>query len=343
MKSYPVELTTADGTVINFECPENQSLLAAAAAANIVLPSLCGQGTCAACHAFVTAGDFVMGEHDPDAVPVEPGQTAVLLCCSYPRSPMRLAAPYEHSRVLFQPNVAREAVIAELGRVAETTVRLLVRLVSVESEGVTGQFVPGQFVELEIPGTDIKRTYSIANDWDGKGPLEFLIRLQPLGRFSEYLMRDARVGEKLHVWGPRGTFHLEEADGRSRWFVAGGTGLAPILSMLRRIAKSEGSEDVRLFFGVNSEADVFAVSDMERLKSDIDTLKVEVCVWNPRDSWSGFVGTPVDALRRDLRTANAMPDVYLCGPPALIDSAAAVAREYGVTEEHIFSERFVQS
>ena len=343
MTSYPVELTTADGTLIRFECAENQSLLAAAAAANIVLPSLCGQGTCAACHAFVIAGEFVVGEHDPDAVPVEPGQTAVLMCCSYPRSPMRLAAPYEHSRVLFQPNVAREAVIVELTKVGESTVRLLVSLVSAESEGDTAQFEPGQFVELEIPGRDIKRAYSIANDWDGEGQLEFLIRMQPQGRFSEYLMRDARVGDKLVVWGPRGTFHLEEADRRSRWFVAGGTGLAPILSMLRRMAKRADDEEVRLFFGVNRETELFAVSDIDRLKSGMPTLKVEVCVWKPEGSWSGFVGTPVDALRRDLKTANAMPDVYLCGPPALIDSAAAVAKEGGVAKERIFSERFVQS
>ena len=343
MPSYPIELTTSDGTLIRFECAENQSLLAAAAAANIVLPSLCGQGTCAACHAFVTAGEFVVGEHDPDAVPVEPGQKAVLLCCSYPRSPMRLAAPYEHGRVLCQPNVAREVVITELTRVAESTVRLLVRLVSAENEGDATQFEPGQFVELEIPGKDIKRAYSIANDWDGEGQLEFLIRLQPQGRFSEHLMRDARVGDKLLVWGPRGTFHLEEADKRSRWFVAGGTGLAPILSMLRRMAKCAVGEEARLFFGVNREAELFAVSDIDRLKSDISRLKVEVCVWKPEGSWSGFVGTPVDALRRDLKAANAMPDVYLCGPPALIDSAAAVAKDCGVADERIFSERFVQS
>jgi ferredoxin-NADP reductase len=116
-----------------------------------------------------------------------------------------------------------------------------------------------------------------------------------------------------------------------------------MLSMLRRMADWQEPHEARLFFGVNREAELFALAELEELKSALPQLQVEICVWKPVGAWQGFIGTPVQALRRDLAQVQTMPDIYLCGPPALIDFAEAAARELGVGESQIFSERFLPS
>lgn len=344
MITHTIELTTRDGEQISFDCAEDQNLLDAAATVHILLPSQCKQGNCGACHATAISGDFELGEHNPDALPKDgDGHGSLLMCRTYPRSPLRIAAPYDHNRLLFEAIPRREAEIAELTMVGENTVRLVLHQLPDADDGCTAQFESGQFMELEIPGSDVKRAYSLANTGNWEGRLEFLIRLQPNGRFSTFLKERARPGEKLFAHGPQGAFGLQETGLRPRWFVAGGTGLAPLLSMLRRMADWQEPHETRLFFGVNRETELFALTELEELKSALPQLRVEICVWKPAGAWQGFIGTPVDALRRDLAKVQTMPDIYLCGPPALIDSAEATARELGIGESQIFSERFLPS
>ncbi|BBL72717.1 aromatic/alkene monooxygenase hydroxylase FAD-binding subunit MmoC [Methylogaea oryzae] len=343
MTAYPIELTTRDGEQIRFDCAEDQNLIDAAAAVDIILPSQCKQGGCGACHAHATAGDYLLGEHSPDALPKDGGHGSLLMCRTYPRSALSIAAPFDHNRVLFQAIPRREAEIAELAAIGENTVRLVLQLLPDADDSRAAQFEPGQFMELELPGGDLKRAYSLANNGNWEGRLEFLIRLQPNGRFSTFLKEQAKTGDKLMVRGPQGAFGLEETGLRPRWFVAGGTGLAPMLSMLRRMAEWQEPHEARLFFGVNREEELFALDELEELKAALPQLRVEICVWKPGDAWQGYAGTPVDALRRDLAEAKTTPDIYLCGPPALIDFAETAARELGVGEEQIFSERFLPS
>ena len=203
------------------------------------------------------------------------------------------------------------------------------------------EFEPGQFMELEVPGQDIKRAYSLANTGNWEGRLEFLIRLQPGGLFSTWLREQAAVGQTLIVHGPKGAFGLHESGLRPRWFVAGGTGLAPMLSMLRRMAEFQEPHPARLYFGANRAEDLFCQTELEALQAELPQLQVIYCVWKPEDNWQGFCGTPVDALAQDLADAVVLPDIYLCGPPALIDAAEAAARAKGVPDQQVLSERFL--
>jgi len=338
--TYDIRLTTRDGQQLAFNCAAEQSLIDAAAAAQITLPSQCRQGGCGACHADVTAGDYLLGDHNPAALPAQ-GKNGILMCRTTPRSDLSIALPYDHSRILFRAVKRRSAEIIALEPIAENTVRLELRFAPDAEDGVAAEFEPGQFMEIEIPGREERRAYSLANtgNWDGR--LEFLIRLQPGGLFSGFLRERAAPGMKLMVSGPLGAFGIEEGSLRPRWFVAGGTGLAPMLSMLRRMAEFQEMQAAHLFFGVNRESELFALDELERLKSALPQLQVDVCVWQPEGDWQGFRGTPVDALARALAATAAQPDIYLCGPPALIDAAEKAAAAAGVPAAQVFSERFL--
>ena len=203
------------------------------------------------------------------------------------------------------------------------------------------EFEPGQCMELEIPGTDVRRAYSLANTGNWRGEMEFLIRLQAEGQFSAYLSGPAEVGQTLNVYGPNGAFGLQPSSLNPVVFVAGGSGLAPFLSMLRRLAEWGEDLAIHLFFGVNRESELFCIDELQRLRGQLPSFKMTICLWQPEDGWSeGFVGTPAEAFRQYLTTQPDNYDVYLCGPPLLVTAATQVALGHGIDENQIFSEKF---
>ncbi|MGR9013463.1 MAG: aromatic/alkene monooxygenase hydroxylase FAD-binding subunit MmoC [Gammaproteobacteria bacterium] len=342
MNTHAIELTTRDGEQFHFECAADQNLLEAAANAHIVLPAQCGQGNCGTCYAEVTQGEFTLTKHNTSALPVnDEAKGGTLLCCTFPHSDLRIALPFDHDRIQIGKIRLRNAEIIAIDSVGENTLRLELQLAPDEDDGSAAEFEPGQFMEIEVPGQNIKRAYSLSNIGNWEGRLEFLIRLQPGGIFSTWLREQAAVGQSLTVHGPKGAFGLYESGLRPRWFVAGGTGLAPMLSMLRRMAEFQEPHPVRLYFGANRVEELFCQSELKALQAELPQLQVLYCVWKPDNLWQGFCGTPVDALAQDLADATVLPDIYLCGPPALIDAAEVVARARGVPDKQVQSERFL--
>ncbi|MEM5315668.1 2Fe-2S iron-sulfur cluster binding domain-containing protein [Paraburkholderia sp. JHI869] len=337
--SYQIELTTRDGQAFGFACEPGQDVLSAAAAADITLPSQCRRGSCGACHATVTDGAYTLGEHSADALPAGEPQ-AVLLCRTRPSADLRVAAPYDRTKVLLQPVAVRTARIAALETIADDTRRLELLLDADDTSGSAAEFEAGQFAELELLEGGIKRPFSLSNTSNWEGRLEFLIRLRPQGEFSAYLRERAQPGDVLTVHGPQGGFGLIAGSLRPRWFVAGGTGLAPVLSMLRRMAEYGEMNDARLFFGVNRESELFMLDELDALRSALPQLHVELCVRDAADGWQGTHRTPVDALAAALEASGAAPDLYVCGPPAMVSAVQAVAARARVPSAQFVSERF---
>lgn len=340
--TFNIHLTTKDAKQLTFACTPAQTLIEAARAANITLPTQCRQGNCGSCYASVTSGTHKSGPHNPLAIP-DGTVNGILMCISKPLSDMQLAVPYHYDKILFGNIPQRIAVITAVNIVAPHTMRLELCLEPDPDQGSAAEFEAGQFMELEIPGSNERRAYSMANvsNWDGR--LEFFIRLLPKGYFSTFLAEQAQPGVKIMVRGPQGTFGVDTVSIRPRWLVAGGTGLAPMLSILRRMAEYQEIYPARLFFGVNKENELFAIDALQQLQQALPQLKVDLCVWKPQDNWQGFTGTPVDAIQKALEVENAQPDIYLCGPPVLVTAATKVALAAGIPADRIFAERFLPS
>ena len=340
---YPVALTTSDGVRLDVAVPDGSSVVQAAAQAGLILPSQCGQGTCGSCHA-TARGAYRLGPHSPAALP--PDQEArggVLLCTTYPLGAVDVALPYPRSRILDGGVGRREGTVTAVEAVAENTVWLRVRL---DPDGVTGagvEFDPGQFLELQLPGDERRRAYSMANTPNWDGDVEFLIRLHPGGYFSGFLadvLAGRRpIGARIVAHGPTGAFALRESGLRPRWFVAGGTGLAPLLSLLRRMAEWGEPHPARLFLGVTTEGDLPDLAVFDELAGALPGFEVVPCVWRPGGDWTGHRGTPADALAAALPTASAPPDVYVSGPPLLVDAVQRVAAQAGLAPGAVITER----
>nr|WP_294544212.1 FAD-binding oxidoreductase [uncultured Rhodopila sp.] len=268
----------------------------------------------------------------------------VLLCQTFPRSPLHLKLPYTYDRISFgQIRQEWAADIAVCDKVSSNVVRLVLRTLDARSGApVAMPFFPGQFVDIEVPGQHATRSYSMATI-PGSAELEFFIRILPGGLFSEYLTRRADIGQRLTLRGPSGAFGLHENGLRPRFFVAGGTGLSPVLSMVRHMGQERHPQPAALLFGVTHEHELFYHKELLSLAKDMPNLSVHISIMQPTDSWSGQRGTVVDALREQLDVANIAPDIYLCGPPGMIEATMAVGSARGIPENQIYSEKFLPS
>lgn len=345
--SHQVRLRTSDAVTLELEVGDGQSVVEAAEEAGHVLPSQCKQGTCGSCHAHAT-GAYTLGSHDPGALaPGEVEQGGVLLCRTFPEGDLEVEVGYPRSRIIDGGVGRREATVVSVTEVGRGMVWL--RL-AVEPDDVTGsgvEFEPGQFAELELPGDERRRAYSMANvpNWDGE--IEFLIRLHDDGYFSGFLAdllagRRAVAGQRVIVNGPLGAFGLRESGLRPRIFVAGGTGLAPVLSLVRRMAEFADPQPARLILGVNEESDLPTLAPLQEAADALPGFVHEPCVWKPGPDWTGRVGTPVEATAEALAAALASgsaPDVYVSGPPALVDAVQRLCAEAGLADEHVVTER----
>jgi NAD(P)H-flavin reductase len=245
--------------------------------------------------------------------------------------------PYADEAIPRHAPVTRTATIEEIAPAGGGAVWLSLAFTSDPALGSAVDFIPGQYMELAVPGTDIRRAYSLANlpNWDGR--LEFLIRLQPGGAFSTWLAQ-AQAGDLLQTRGPLGQFMLDEASLQPRILVAGGCGLAPLLSMLRRLESLGDTQPTTLIVGVNRESEFFADDAIEDCRNALPTLQVEYAVWKPEGTWKGFVGTAAAALDKALGESEDAPDIYACGPPRLMEAVRAAAAARQVPPERIYAE-----
>lgn len=343
-ETHQIDLVLQDGEHLIFYATENKPVLQAAAEAGWLLPALCQEGGCGSCRAACTEGIYYLNTHSVSALSKEAAQhREVLLCRLHAQSDLILQAPFDKKAVQTEQPVIREAQITEKQDLGGQTIRLLLTLQPDADGDQSANFEAGQFVQLNLPGTSVWRAYSLSNIANWSGEFELLIRLQPNGLFSTWLAEKATVGQTLSLRLPQGGFTLKDNGLRPRWFVGGGTGLAPLLSMLRHMAEWQDPQPTRLYFGVNTEADLFDLRCLDDLKEQLPALKIYICIWQPSASWKGLTGTPVDFLLSDLKACSSFPDLYLCGPSGLIEAAHAAARTVGLPETQIMSERFLPS
>jgi NAD(P)H-flavin reductase/ferredoxin len=327
-------MVTTDGARLAVPCATGQDVLAAAESAGLYLPAMCHEGSCGLCAAQVTDGRYEMGKHTPEAMP--PG--GVLLCRCLPLSDLTVALPYAQNRVRHEKIPERAAVIEALEPAGAGAMAVTLRYLPSVEYGTAADFIPGQYMQLEAPG-GICRAYSLANlpNWEGR--LEFIIRLRPGGAFSTWLGTQAKISDELMVRGPEGRFILDDSSLRPRVLVGGGCGVAPVLALLRQMAAYADSTPVHLIFGANREDELFAPALLAALRADLPQLTVDLAVWHPGPDWRGFTGTAAEALDAYLTAHPQEPDIYVCGPPRLLDAVSATAAAHNLPPQRMIAER----
>ena len=162
--SYRITLTTHDNKQIDFTCEPEQTVQDAAEAAGFFLPALCKAGSCGSCLGRCTQGDYHLDSYSPSLLPDNAKEHGdILVCRTHPESDLHITAPYNASQIQTKQQDSRIAEIISVELIAARTMRLVLQLLPDAQHGIAFEFESGQFVELELPDSNIKRAYSIAN------------------------------------------------------------------------------------------------------------------------------------------------------------------------------------
>jgi methane monooxygenase component C len=339
--TFNVKLFFEDDHEAAINCAPDEDIISAALRQGLILMSECREGVCSTCKCFLADGEYSdLMSHSVYALsPGEEEEGYVLACRLRPASDMEIEFDYPFSMVHQYQETERRGSLDEIELVSDTVARVVVRTMAAQDPL---QYRPGQFVRIALTN-GVSRDYSMANVSDNSRRLEFFIRVYPDGEFSRYIARDASPGEQVTLHGPRGKFILRDND-RTPVFIAGGTGLAPALAMLRQIATDRPAQLAVLIFGNTNVGDVFGADELKALSERLPKLEVISGVLNPDASWSGEVGTATDIAKKYLsETDSSRCEFYYCGPPKMIEATTQMLEAVGVARELRHHEDFVPS
>lgn len=323
-----------------FICNDDETILQAAMRQGINLRYGCKHGGCGMCKALVVEGDVDNTEASSFALmDFERRQGFALLCCAYPESDVMLELWDYDEADLFSGVVVQqfEAEVEHLAQLTHDIRGLQIRLI----EPATIDFKAGQYIDVLVPGTNEWRSYSMANPPSHNQTIELMIKLMPGGLFSDYVEQNLKAGQRLTLQGPYGNFHLRDTQ-REAIFIAGGSGMAPILSLLRDMAEKRNERPVTYFYGARARRDLFQLEELRALEQHLPNFHFIPALSEPAsdDAWDGETGLITDVVKK-LGATGAGKEAYMCGPTAMIDAAIATLTQLGVEETNIFYDKFV--
>ncbi|MEX0427987.1 benzoate 1,2-dioxygenase electron transfer component BenC [Nocardioides sp. DS6] len=330
--THSVALAFEDGVTRFITCREDQTVADASYRQRINIPLDCRDGACGTCKAFCESGDYEHGVYIDDALSeAEASEGYVLPCQLRPHTDLVLQIA-STSAVAKTRAATYAGTVVELERVSPTTVRLGIEI---PNRGELA-FLPGQYVNIAVPGTDVTRSYSFSNA-PHEERLTFLVKLTPGGAMSTWLTERARVGDEVSFTGPNGSFFLRETE-RPVLLLAGGTGLAPILAMLRKLQADGSDRRAHLVYGVSTDDDLCGLEDLEALAAELPGLTWDYCVSDPASSapHRGYVMSLIE--REHLHEGDVA--IYLCGPPPMVEAVRGHVAGIGVEPTGFYYEKF---
>ena len=327
---------------IEIEVNEDETVLNAAFRQGVSLTHGCREGQCSACKSFLLDGDIEMEKYSTFALPeYESEEGYVLLCRSHAYSDLEVELINYDEDILRLgiPIVTLQTIVEEIEPLTHDIKRLVLRFAE---PGQRMLFTAGQYADIRIPGSDEHRAYSMANTPSTNGHLEFIIKVFPGGRFSGLLEGGISVGQELVVKGPYGVFMLREKSNSEIVCIGGGSGMAPIWSLLNSMAERGIERKATYYYGARTLKDLFYLDRLQQLEERLPGFRFvpALSMATPEDEWDGETGLITEVLGRNLEAGQKQMQAYLCGPPPMIDAAIPVLVSKGIGEDRIFFDKF---
>ena len=318
----------------SFQAPDGVSIVDAATQANIALPYSCKTGRCSTCKCKVLIGTTRALRPETGLSEQEHAEGWVLSCARAADTDLVLEVDDLSGVELPRPKTW-PCRIKEVIHLAPYVVKVILRLPPTEDF----QFVPGQYIDIIGPN-GIRRSYSLANSSFADKVLELHIRAVEGGVMSDYWFKQAKPNDLLRLNGPLGTFFLRETVDMDLVFLATGTGIAPVKSMLESLAKCQFDQrpkSITVLWGGRHAQDLYL--NVDEIIGEFSYIPVQS---RPANNWTGAEGYVQDVL------LGAKPDltntvVYACGSDAMIHSAKIRLVEAGLPGKRFYSDAFVSS
>lgn len=292
----------------------------------------CTAGRCGTCRCKVIDGSVLDSGRDT-AQPSGGHDRYVLACQTFLTEPCTIEIP-EPDEIVVHPAKILKASVEAVDALTHDIVRLRLK------PARPLEFSPGQYAQLQFTPQFV-RPYSMAGLADD-GRLEFHVRVVPGGRVSGHVATRLQPGDAVRVSGPMGSAYLRRRHAGPMLCVAGGTGLAPILSILRGMQQGGMANRVHLYFGVRSERDVYGLDELAAQQSASPNLHVHVVVTAGTARAGLRTGLVTDAIEQDWKSLKGWR-AYLCGSPPMVEATTRLVHAKGITPEQVYADAFYTS
>jgi toluene monooxygenase electron transfer component len=330
-----------------FDCGERESILYAGLRQGINLPFECATGTCGTCRARIVTGDVeVLWKEAPGGARLKPEKGDILMCQARAHSDCLLLVPSELVVSQQSSPTARRGVIRNIRKLTHDVIHCDLHLSAPMS------FHAGQFVVLEAQGVTGGRAYSMVNFAADIDRLALVLKRKPGGAFSDWLFDGSPVEPEVEVFGPLGRAVFRQEEGRNIVCIAGGSGIAGMMSILECAVQVDYFRDHKgaVFFGVRTAADAFYLEELSScVAASHGNLDVTIALSDE------IAATPLHAEFPMLKLAHGMVHevaakgmaerdrnvlAYIAGPPIMVNGAIRALIKGGVAIKDIRYDKF---
>jgi len=315
-----------------FTVEPGETLLDAALRQDIALPYGCRGGRCGSCLATLAEGVVAYPDDQTEALNDQP-ETSVLTCQAVPQSDLVLQVHEiegaDELEVRLMP-----ARVERVERLADDVIRMHLKL----PDDQRLQFLAGQYLDF-ILEDGRKRAFSIANAPHDDELIELHIRHVPGGEFTDFVFNEMPEKSILRIEAPLGGFYLREDSDRPIIFMGGGTGFAPLKAMIEHAFHIGVERPMHLYWGVRSERVLYLPDLPKQWAAEHPNFSYTPVLSEPDTDWSGRAGFVHEAVVEDYPDLAGF-DLYMSGPPVMINAAREAFTGHGLTMDHIYSDAF---
>lgn len=315
-----------------FTVEPDETILAAAMRQQISLPYGCRNGSCGSCTAEIVSGRVGYPSGRTEALASQ-AAGACLTCQAVPEQDCRLRVAELEDGILGTPRILPCRIEAR-DWLNHDVLRLRLKL----PEGQRLQYRAGQYLEI-ILRDGRRRAFSIANPPHDDALIELHVRRVPGGELTDRLIDQLQERSILRIQAPLGTFVLREQSRRPILFIGGGTGFAPIKAMIEHALHIGIDRPMALYWGARARSDLYLSELPAQWAQRIPTFRYVPVLSEPDADWDGRTGYVHEAVVAD-NPEIAGFDVYLSGPPVMVEAGRGAFEALGLSMDHMFSDAF---
>lgn len=318
-----------------FESAEGENILESALKHGVAFPYGCQNGFCGACKAKVTSGEYeYQGEYNPQPLTEEELSDGMVICCMAEARGDLTVEVHEVAAAAEIEVHTMPVKVSSLDHLADDVVRLCLK----QPEEESLQFLAGQYLEI-LMEDGRRRAFSIANAPHNDGEIELHIRLVEDGAFTPHVFTEMEEKELLRIEGPMGSFFLREDSDREIIMMAGGTGFAPIKGMVEHAIELGIKNPIKVYWGARAEADLYLNELATQWAAEHGHIEYIPVLSEAGDGWSGRTGFVHEAVVADYDDLSGA-DVYMAGPPVMVNAGKEAFTGRGLPEEQLYSDSF---
>lgn len=315
-----------------FVVEAGETLLEAALRQSIGLPYGCRNGQCGSCATSLLSGQVTYPGGEPEALASQPAGTC-LTCQAVAASDLAIRVAEIETAAEIQTQILPCRVVHKEA-LNHDVVRLQLKL----PDNQRLPFLAGQYLDFLLRDGR-RRAFSIANAPHDDAFIELHIRHVPGGEFTDYVFASMAEKTVLRIQAPLGRFVLREDSERPLLFMGGGTGFAPLKGMIEHAFHVGITRPMHLYWGVRARRDLYLAELPERWQREQANFSYTPVLSEPDADWTGRTGLVHQAVLADHPDMSAF-DVYMSGPPIMVENGCQAFEAAGLARAHMFSDAF---